>query len=104
MITPLEVSTVIGIIAKGTFKSECVETFLRLAQEMVLKTRQEPGCTSYQLCQDVSNSNAFAFVETWLDLAAIEEHNHSPHFISIVPLFADLLTEPMKVELYNIID
>ena len=94
----------IEIIAKGTFKPDCVETFKRLAHEMVLKTRQEPGCISYQLCQDVSDSNTFAFVETWADQAAIEAHNQSPHFTSIVPLFADLLAEPMEVKLYTLID
>lgn len=94
----------IEIIAQGQFKPECVEIFKQLAHEMIVKTRQEPGCVSYQLCQDLSDSNTFAFVETWQDQAAIDSHNQTPHFTSIVPQFADLLAAPMEVKLYTVIE
>jgi quinol monooxygenase YgiN len=35
---------------------------------------------------------------------AIDAHNQSPHFTAIVPRFADLLAEPMEVNLYTIIE
>lgn len=94
----------IEIIAKGTFKPDCIETFKQLAHEMIVKTRQEPGCISYQLCNDLSDPNTFAFVETWQDQTAIDSHNQTLHFTSIVPQFEDLLAGPMEVKLYTIIE
>ncbi|NCA99124.1 MAG: antibiotic biosynthesis monooxygenase [Clostridia bacterium] len=94
----------IEIIAKGTFKPNCVEIFKQLAHEMIVKTRQESGCVFYQLCRDASDPNTFVFVETWHDQAAIDAHNQSPHFTTIVPQLADLLAEPMEVKLYTIIE
>jgi quinol monooxygenase YgiN len=94
----------IEIIAKGTFKPSCVEIFKQLAHEMIVHTRKEPGCISYQLCNDLSDSNTFAFVETWQDQAAIDSHNQTLHFTTIVPKFTELLAGPMEVKLYTIIE
>lgn len=94
----------IEIIAQSTIKSDCIETFKQLAHELIVKSRQEPGCISYQLCKDISDSDTFAFIETWQDQAAIDSHNQTLHFTSIVPQFADLLAEPMDVKLFEIIE
>lgn len=94
----------IEIIARSTIKSDCVDQFKQLAHELIVKTRQEPGCISYRLCEDISDSNSIAFVETWQDQAAIDSHNQSLHFTSIVPRFAGLLAEPMDVKLYRIVE
>ena len=94
----------IEIVARSTIKSDCVDIFRHLAHELIINSRQEPGCISYMLCEDISDSNSFAFVETWQDQAAIDSHNQSLHFTSIVPRFADLLAVPMDVKLYRIVE
>ncbi len=94
----------IEIMAQGTLKPGCGETFEQLAHELVEKTRQEPGCISYQLCKDLSDSNTYAFLETWQDSSAIYAHNQTSHFTSIVPRFESLFTGPMEVKHYKIIE
>lgn len=91
----------IKIVAKSVIKDDEREKYIQLSRELIEKSRQEEGCISYGLYQDINNSSIFTFIEEWQDQKAIELHNNSEHFKRIVPILAELKIEKGEVNLYK---
>ncbi|ERI95467.1 antibiotic biosynthesis monooxygenase [Clostridiales bacterium oral taxon 876 str. F0540] len=83
----------ITIVSKNIVKEGKAEEFKALAKELIEESRKETGCISYNLNQDISNKNILTFIEEWEDKAAIDKHNKSAHFTSIVPKLGELREE-----------
>lgn len=88
------------IVAKNYVKSSDRDNFLSLSRELIEKSRDEEGCISYNLYEDI-NGGIFTFIEEWKDEYAIEFHNNSVHFKTIVPKLKNLLEKNMEVSLYK---
>ncbi len=73
------------VIAEDFIKEEKVETVLSFYEELVLKTRDEVGCLSYELTHDLKNPGHFIFLEKWEDEDALIKHTKSEHFKRLVP-------------------
>jgi quinol monooxygenase YgiN len=43
-------------------------------------SRQEPGCSRFDVLRDPEQSNKFYFYEVYQNEAAIEAHRATPHF------------------------
>lgn len=80
----------IKIIAKNMLKEGQKENFIKLAEELIEKSRKEEGCISYGLFEDINDNSVVTFIEEWKDEKAIEQHNNSEHFKRIIPLLAEL--------------
>ena len=91
----------IKIVAKSVIKDGQKDIYLQLTKELIEKSRQEEGCISYNLFQDINDASVFAFIEEWQDKKAIELHNNSEHFTRIVPLLADFRIGKGEVNLYK---
>ncbi|MBL4935620.1 antibiotic biosynthesis monooxygenase [Clostridium sp. YIM B02515] len=89
----------ITIVSKNIVKEGKAEEFKNLAKELIEESRKEAGCISYNLNQDINNSNILTFIEEWKDKEAIEKHNKSTHFTSIVPKLGEL-REDKELNLY----
>lgn len=90
----------ITIVAKSIIKESKVEEFKKLAKELVRESKKESGCISYDLFEDIKKVNIFTFIEEWQDMEAIETHNNTVHFTSIVPKFEELREDGI-VNLYK---
>ena len=90
----------IKIIAKNPVSSENKAKFIETAKELVEKSRKESGCISYNLFESV-DGKYLTFIEEWKNEKAIEEHNNSDHFKSIVPKLGELTSGEMDVVLYK---
>lgn len=90
----------ITIVAKSIIKEGKVEEFKKLAEELVRESKKEAGCISYDLFEDINESNILTFIEEWKDMDAIEAHNNTAHFTSIVPKFGELREESL-VNMYK---
>ena len=75
----------VKVIAKFFVKEDKVEEFLKLASVLVEESRKEEGCVSYNLLQDVSNSQILIMVEEWESAKILKTHMDSAHFTSIIP-------------------
>ena len=93
----------ITIVAKNLIKQGKVEEFKNLAEKLIIESREERGCVSYNLYQDSNNRNILTFIEEWESEDAINLHNNSKHFTSIVPKFSDLQESHPEINLYKII-
>ena len=76
--------SIIKIVALITVKPEHRETLSAQFTQLVQASRAEAGNNSYDLHQDIQNSNRFVFVESWQSQAAVDEHNASEHFQAFV--------------------
>ena len=91
----------IVIVAKNIVKKDKIEEFKKLTRPLIEESNREAGCIEYQLYEDISNSNVLTFVEKWKDQQAIDSHNSSEHFTSIVPELHPLCEAPAEVTLYR---
>ncbi|MDR3596011.1 putative quinol monooxygenase [Clostridium sp.] len=90
----------IRIVAKSVIKDDKREEYIQLAKELIEKSRQEQGCISYGLFQDLNEPSVITFIEDWQDQMAIDLHNNSEHFKRIVPLLGDFRISK-EVNLYK---
>ena len=75
----------ISIVAKFTVNEGQEDNFLKLVNELGVASRAEKGCIEYVLHKDVQKPLTYCILEKWKDQAAIDLHNNSVHFTSIVP-------------------
>lgn len=88
------------IVAKNVVKKDSIDEFKKLAAELVEGSRKEEGCISYALYEDINNPNILTFIENWADQKAIDIHNATKHFTTIVPKLSGLVEE-MQINLYK---
>ncbi len=91
------------IVADNFVKPECRETFLSLAEKLVEETRKEEGNVLYHLHKDVKDENHMTFIEEWKDQEAIDLHNASAHFTTLVPKMAECAEKPGTCYVYEVI-
>ena len=91
----------IKIVAKMHVKPGKAEEFKALAKELVEKSRAEAGNVFYSLNVSTADPEALAFIECWKDQAAIEIHNATPHFTTLVPQIGPLCEEKYPAEFYE---
>ena len=79
----------IKVIAKSLIKDSELEKVNNLYSELVQMTRQEDGCISYELFQDINNKNLLIIVEEWESESHLDAHKKTEHFTRIVPQISD---------------
>lgn len=75
----------LSIIARFKVAEGKDAEFLALAKDLVEKSGVEPGCVAYILNQNVSDASEYIMIEQWQDQDAIDAHNASEHFTTILP-------------------
>nr|WP_300716145.1 aminoacyl-tRNA hydrolase [uncultured Brachyspira sp.] len=90
----------IKIVAKNIVKEENKSKFIEAAKELIIKSRKEEGCISYNLYESV-DGKCLTFIEEWKDEKAVEIHNNSEHFKSIVPKLNELAEGDTDAVLYK---
>ena len=83
----------IKVVAKNKIKEDKLETVLGLYQELVQETRKEEGCILYELFQDIDDSTVLTMIEEWEDKASLDRHMKTEHFMRIVPMVGEHVTE-----------
>lgn len=79
------------IVAKFIVKEDKIEEFKKYAEELAIETRKEEGSISYHLLQNIDDSKLLIFIEEWENQEAIDKHNKSKHFVSILPKLTEHL-------------
>lgn len=75
----------IAVTAQNFISEENVQIFLKLAKELIEKTRKEKGCIEYRVYRDRHNPEIFCFIEKWESGHDLKAHFISEHFMRIVP-------------------
>ena len=80
----------ITIVATFTVPEANRGRFAELGRRLVAGSLAETGNISYQLVVAREDAGAFAFIEGWADDAAIDNHNGSTHFTTLIPQLVEL--------------
>lgn len=64
----------IRIVAKVVANPDSVDRVYSILSDLVVPTRDESGCISYELLQNRTDPTDFTFVEEWETDAAIDAH------------------------------
>jgi quinol monooxygenase YgiN len=91
----------IKVVAQFFIRSEEVEKALTLGKELVLETRKETGCISYELCQSLKKNSHIAFIEEWENQAALDAHFQTPHFTDMVPKLLELTEQETVIAAFS---
>jgi quinol monooxygenase YgiN len=88
----------VHVIARFVAREGSDNQLKALLQGMLVPTRAESGCESYELYESDSKGR-FYLNETWESQAALDRHMATPHFERLKKAGAELLKEPFEVNL-----
>jgi quinol monooxygenase YgiN len=94
----LNTMTEVRVIARSVARKGNEEELRALLQGMLVPTRAEQGCKSYELYESDSTGR-FYFDETWESAAALDKHIASPHFKYLEQAIGELLEGPFEVNI-----
>ncbi|MCG6186750.1 putative quinol monooxygenase [Maribellus maritimus] len=80
----------ISIVAKFTVNKGEEDKFMSLVSELGEASRSEEGCIEYILHKHAEKALTYCIIEKWKNQAAIDEHNSSGHFTTIVPKIVEI--------------
>lgn len=92
------------LIAKNTVQKGKQQEFVALAKEMIVNTRKEAGCVSYDLVADQNDEQIYFFVEKYQDEKAVEFHRGTAYFQTIVPQLGALRVKPSEVSTCTVVE
>jgi quinol monooxygenase YgiN len=90
----------IFVVSKSIVKADKIAEYKQQVVRLIEETRKESGCISYDLCQDIDNSNILTFIEKWESKQHLDAHMKTVHFMEIVPMLKDL-RESSELSIYK---
>lgn len=88
------------IIAQLSVDGKKVEQFIELAKTMVQKSKQETGCLTYRLFNEIDKPNEFIVYEKYINQEAVELHNSSEHLAVFLKSVSTLLSDKPIIDIY----
>jgi len=88
----------VRVIARSVARKGNEDELRALLRGMLVPTRAEQGCKSYELYESDSTGR-FYFDETWESQAALDKHIATPHFEHLEQAIGELLDEPFDVSI-----
>jgi quinol monooxygenase YgiN len=86
----------VGVIARFAPLPEKRSELRALLEGMVVPTRSEPGCLSYNL-YEVPAEGDLVLIEGYADQAALEHHRTTEHYLNYRAQLSPLLASPISV-------
>lgn len=72
----------ISLVIKVTVNPGRVEDFVKyITEEAADCLAKEPGCRQFTVSRSVDEANVFTLAEFYDDMAALEAHRQTPHFL-----------------------
>lgn len=91
----------VKVIAHFYLNEGKADEAVKLAGELVEKTRKEDGCLQYDVVVQNDAPDHLVVLETWQSPEVLDIHSATEHFTRIVPQLAQLCAQPPKVEQYT---
>jgi quinol monooxygenase YgiN len=94
----------VQVVARFTAKPEKAEEVRSILRELVGPTRNEEGCTNYQLFQNNADRSDFVFIEEWTSHADLDAHSKTPHLHNALARAVPLLAKKPDISRYSLIE
>jgi quinol monooxygenase YgiN len=88
----------VRVIARSVAREGREDQLRVLLRSMLVPTRAEQGCKSYELYESDSPGH-FYFDETWASEEALDRHTTTWHFKHLQQAIGELLEEPFEVNI-----
>ncbi len=82
-------------------RPETAPALRALALEHVARSRQEPGCLSHDVHEDLHNALRLVFVERWADAASLKAHFAVPKSRAFARELGRLAAAPPTMQVYQ---
>ncbi len=89
------------ILARITVKPEVADAAKAILTELVVKSRQDAGCASYELYQQTDAPHVFQTVEQWASKADADAHMATSHIGAAIAAAGPLFAAPPEILAYN---
>lgn len=90
------------IAGKFKCKPEKKDELLSVIESLVIPSRAEDGCISYNCHEDVFTAGDFLFFEEWRSQEDIDLHFTKPYLIAAMTAFPDLIVGAPEIKIYKI--
>ncbi|MBX3615950.1 putative quinol monooxygenase [Nitrosomonas sp.] len=91
----------IRVIAEITARVDKVAAVEAILKKIIVPTRQENGCLSYQLFRRRNHTAEFLFIEEWTDEKAVDAHFKTPHLQEALNQVTPLLAKAPNIQKYT---
>jgi quinol monooxygenase YgiN len=93
----------VRVIAHIKAKPETIQATRELLTTLILPTRIEEGCITYQLYQNEDDPTDFTFIEEWTSDEDLDAHLQSDHLKRFLVDGADLFAAPPDIRRYRLV-
>jgi quinol monooxygenase YgiN len=87
----------VKVVVKVTARSDTIEKIRAIVLELAMQSREEQGCLSYEVIQNLAEPEVFVLYEEWASAGHLDAHNKTPHFHAAVSQAQSLLGKPLEV-------
>jgi quinol monooxygenase YgiN len=85
------------IIAIAETSADKAEQLKSICQNLIMPTKKEAGCISYELFQDSDNPGKFVFIESWKSQEHLDFHFKTQHLIDGIKAMEKIITKELVV-------
>jgi len=93
----------VRVVAHITAKPESIDATRELLMTLILPTRLEEGCITYQLFQNEADPTDFTFIEEWTSDEDLNAHLQSEHLKYVSKQGAELFAAPPDIRRYTLV-
>jgi quinol monooxygenase YgiN len=93
----------VRIVAHLEARPDKVSELRELLEGLVVPTRLEAGCVSYEMLESLEDPAKFTFVEEWTHEEALEAHFETEHIQNALARFPDLLAADLDLRTYQLV-
>lgn len=91
----------IRVVAKHFIKKNKADEILKIYKVLVDKSRNDEGCISYELFQDVNDESILTIIEQWENKKALDNHLSDRDFKILISKTSDLLEKETEINVYK---
>lgn len=85
------------LIARLKVRKDAVDEAKKAALSIIEPSRAEDGCLNYDFHQSIDDESVFIWHETCANMAAIEAHGATKHFLEFSEAVSHITEEPLQL-------
>jgi len=93
----------VTIVAKMKAKPGMQDQVKDVLLALIVPTRSEKGCVTYNLHQECDDNAVFMFYEIWASREALDEHLQTPYLKDLVARADELFAAPLEIKFYEML-
>ena len=93
----------VSVVVKITARPDAATAMRAVVLALARDSREEAGCISYDVLQNLAEPHVFVLIEAWASAASLDAHNKAPHVGEAISKAQPLAAAPLDVGRYTVI-